>query len=129
MKRVLLKKDVLIALLGISRHLHPKETVVLLRGKETKQDIVLEEVLLAPASVYGDWFSEFRLDMLAIDFSIIGVAHSHPSGIPIPSVEDLNNMIGRVLVIVTAPYLNEKNIVAYNSKGESLQVVVDTNEG
>ncbi len=129
MKRVLLKKDVLVALLELSRHLHPNEVIVLLRGKETKQEIILEEILLAPASVYGRGFSEFRLDMLPIDFSIIGVAHSHPSGIPTPSVDDLNNMIGRVLVIVVAPYLNEKHIVAYNSKGEPLQVVVDVSGG
>ncbi|MEM1665744.1 MAG: Mov34/MPN/PAD-1 family protein [Nitrososphaerota archaeon] len=125
MKKVVLKNDVLVALLEISKHLHPKEAIVLLRGKETKQDIVLEEVLLAPGSVYGKGFSEFRLDMLPMDFSIIGVAHSHPSGIPIPSVEDLNNMIGRVLVIVVAPYLSEKHIVAYNSKGEPMQVIVE----
>lgn len=125
MKKVVLKKDVLVALLEISRHFHPKETIVLLRGKESRQDIVLEEVLLAPASVYGMGFSEFRLDMLPMDFSIIGVAHSHPSGMSVPSVEDLDNMIGRVLVIVVAPYLNEKHIVAYNSKGESMQVVVE----
>lgn len=125
MKKVILKKDVLVALLEISRQLHPNEAIVLLRGRETKQGVILEEVLLAPGSVYGAGFSEFRLDMLPMDFSIIGVAHSHPSGIPIPSVEDFNNMIGRVLVIVVAPYLNEKCIVAYNSKGESLQVVVE----
>ncbi len=128
MKRVVLKKDVLVDLLEISKHLHPNEAIVLLRGKEAKQDIVIEEVLLAPASVYGDGFSGFRLDMLPIDFSIIGVAHSHPSGIPVPSVKDLNNMIGKVLIIVVAPYLSEKHIVAYNGRGESLQVVVEASE-
>ncbi|MEM2909623.1 MAG: Mov34/MPN/PAD-1 family protein [Nitrososphaerota archaeon] len=129
MKRVVLKKDVLVALLEISRHLHPNEAIVLLRGREVEQDIVLEEVLLAPASVYGKGFSEFRLDMLPMDFSLVGVAHSHPSGIPIPSVEDLNNMIGKVLIIVVAPYSNKSCIAAYNSRGECLQIIVESSGG
>ncbi|PUA31234.1 MAG: hypothetical protein B9J98_07200 [Candidatus Terraquivivens tikiterensis] len=129
MRRVVFKKDVLVGLLEISRNLHPREAIVLLRGKEVGQDIILEEVLLAPASIYGEGFSGFRLDMLSMDFSLVGVAHSHPSGIPVPSVEDLNNMIGRVLVIVAAPYSGEDCVVAYNSRGERLQVVVESSGG
>jgi proteasome lid subunit RPN8/RPN11 len=62
--------------------------------------------------------------MLPMDFSIIGTVHSHPSGSLIPSPVDLNNSMGRVIVIVGFPYDGEENVAAYNRDGKRLMLQV-----
>jgi len=58
--------------------------------------------------------------MLPMDFSIVGTAHSHPSGNITPSNTDLNHFFGPVLMIVGFPFTNEKNVGVYNRNGERL---------
>ena len=59
--------------------------------------------------------------MLPIDFSVVGTAHSHPSGILRPSVEDLNNFYGRIMVIAAFPYETEQDIIAFDGKGNQIR--------
>lgn len=117
MRKLVFKKQVFQMLLELPKETYPEEVIVLLRGKESGEQLVVEEILLAPLSVYGEGFSSFRLDMMPIDFSIVGVAHSHPSGSKRPSIEDLNNMLGKVVVIVAAPYLDASCVAVYDGKG------------
>jgi proteasome lid subunit RPN8/RPN11 len=55
-----------------------------------------------------------------MDFSIIGSAHSHPSGNPRPSVGDLNYSMGKIIVIVAFPYDGKENAAVYNREGKEL---------
>lgn len=120
MVRVIIDKEVVDMLLAMGRESHPKEFIVLLRGKKSKGELRIEEVVIAPIATMGHGFSSFRLDMMPIDLSIVGSAHSHPSGSSIPSVEDLNNMVGMVSVIVRYPYKDETDVYVYDKEGRPL---------
>jgi len=121
---VAIPKEILVMVLESARTLHPKETIFLLRGKATKNSMIISELLIPPAATYGRGFSTFPIHMLPMDFSIIGTVHSHPSGSLTPSSEDLNNSMGRVIVIVAFPYQGEENVAAYNRDGKRLALQV-----
>jgi len=122
--KVTLKREIFEMILEGARRLHPKETIVLLRGKTDKNTINVLEVLIPPLASYGRGFSAFPSHMLPMDFSIIGTAHSHPSGNLKPSVEDLNHSMGKIILIVAFPYKEKENAAVYNRKGEKLTLEV-----
>lgn len=124
-KRIVVRKEAAELLLETARATHPREMLMLLRGRGRGDDLRVDEVLFAPLSEHGEYSSSFRLDMLPLDFSIVGLAHSHPSGDPHPSDEDLTNFIGIVMLILTPPYLGVKDIHAYNWRGDMIQVVLE----
>ncbi len=99
---------------------YPREGVLLLKGKTRKEAIIVEEVLIPPFAVRGRGFSNFPLYSLPIDFSIIGSAHSHPSGILRPSVTDLNQFYGVLMMITSYPYGSERNIAIFDRDGKSI---------
>jgi len=107
-----------------AKALHPKETIFLLRGKTDKNVVAISEILVPPLATYGRGFSAFPTHMLPIDFSIVGTAHSHPSGNLTPSTEDLNHSFGTVILIVAFPYEAKENIAVYNREGEKLTLHV-----
>ncbi len=107
-----------------ARRLYPKETILLLRGKKTKDTVRIEELVVPPLATYGPGFAHIPLHMLPMDFSIVGTVHSHPSGNIKPSDVDFNHFFGRVLMIVGFPYANEQNVAAYNAHGEKLSLLV-----
>jgi len=119
---VTIPREILVMLLESARTLHPKETIFLLRGKATKNSMIISELIIPPAATYGRGFSTFPMHMLPMDFSIVGTVHSHPSGSLAPSFEDLNNSMGRVIIIVAFPYQGIENIAAYNRDGKRLTV-------
>jgi len=121
---VTIKKEMLEMLLESAKALHPRETIVLLRGKANKDAIDVSEVLIPPLAMYGKSFSSFPPHMLPIDFSIIGIAHSHPSGGLRPSVEDVNHPFGRIAVIVASPYKGQEDVAAYDRDGKRLTMLV-----
>ncbi len=122
--KVAVPGEILEMILESARHLHPRETILLLRGKASKNLINVSDVLIPPLATYGKGFSAFRAHMLPIDFSIVGAAHSHPSGNLKPSVEDQNHSIGRIMLIVGFPYQGKENVAAYNRSGERLALEV-----
>ena len=79
--------------------------------------------LIPPFAVSGSSFAEFPAHVLPIDFSIVGTAHSHPSGIPSPSLGDLNNFYGRIMIIFAYPF-TLKHVAAFNSRGKELSLEV-----
>jgi proteasome lid subunit RPN8/RPN11 len=115
-----ISEEILQAILEGARRLNPRETVLLLRGKKKKNVIEISELVVPPFATYGQGFANIPIHVLPIDFSIIGTVHSHPSGNLTPSSADLNHFFGIVLMIVGFPYAGERNVVAYNSKGERL---------
>ena len=117
---VLVDKELLQAVLEGARRLHPREMVLLLRGKKKKNLVDIHELVVPPLATYGSNFANIPLHMLPMDFSIIGTVHSHPSGNLTPSTADLNHVFGIILMIVGFPFADERNVVVYNRNGEKL---------
>ncbi|MGC8936207.1 MAG: Mov34/MPN/PAD-1 family protein [Candidatus Methanomethylicaceae archaeon] len=105
--------------LEICKDVHPRENIMLIRGKVRGNVAEVTEFLIPPFSTYGEGFSGFPTFMIPFDLSIIGIAHSHPGGNPSPSIEDLNNFYGKIMIIAAHPY-QEWTIEAYNSKAEKI---------
>jgi proteasome lid subunit RPN8/RPN11 len=121
---VLISKSLLDAILENAKILHPKETILLLRGKRQKNLIKISELIVPPLATYGQGFATIPTHMLPIDFSIVGTAHSHPSGNLKPSPTDLNHFWGNILMIVSFPFANETNVAVYNHEGERLTLKI-----
>jgi len=119
-----ISEELLQGILEGSRKLYPKESILLLRGKKSKNIIRISELIVPPLATHGQGFSSISLHMLPMDFSIVGTVHSHPSGNVSPSPADLNHFFGRILMIVGFPFTDAKNAVAYDHNGEKLELQV-----
>jgi proteasome lid subunit RPN8/RPN11 len=124
MKVTYIKRSVIENLLSYARGLHPKESILLLRGKVSKDRVFINDTVIPPFATHGTDFSTFPLHMLPIDFSIVGVAHSHPSSVLAPSTNDLNQFYGRIMVIVAFPYHSERSIAVFDREGKALKFKV-----
>lgn len=122
--KVVIQKELLDMIFEGARRLHPKESIVLLRGKVHKNLISVSDVIIPPLATYGRGFSAFAAHMLPIDFSIVGVAHSHPSGNLKPSVDDQNLSMGRIMAIAGYPYRGVEDVAFYDRNGEKLELEV-----
>jgi len=107
-----------------AKRLYPKETFLLLRGKKSKNEIRVSELVVPPLAVYGYGFANLPFHMLPMDFSVVGTVHSHPSGNINPSSVDLNHFFGRILMIVGFPFAGAENVAVYNSNGEKLPLQI-----
>lgn len=119
-KPVFVERAVLETVLSYAQMLHPRECILLLKGKSDKSKLLINDTQIPPFAVHGNTFSGFPLSRLPIDFSVVGVAHSHPSGGISPSVVDLNKFYGKIMLIAGYPYLSEQNIALFDRKGASL---------
>jgi len=118
--KVSLNKELLQAIFEGARSLYPKEVILLLRGRKRKNLIEITDLVVPPLANYGRGFADIKLHMMPMDFSIMGTAHSHPSGNLNPSFTDLNHFLGIVLMITAYPFADEKNVAVYNRDGEKL---------
>jgi proteasome lid subunit RPN8/RPN11 len=121
---VLMSQDLMDAIFEGAKRLYPKETILLLRGKRRREMITISDLVVPPLANYGRGYANIPLHMLPTDFSIIGTVHSHPSGNLTPSNTDLNHYLGIVLMIVAFPFVDERNVAAYNRSGEKLMLSV-----
>jgi len=121
---VLMSHEVLDSILQHAKHVHPREMILLLRGKTSKNQIKITDLIIPPVFTQGRGFSGFQPYMLPIDFSLIGIVHSHPSGVIMPSNEDLNRAYGKIMMIVGFPYEGVENVAVYNRQGERLKLQV-----
>jgi proteasome lid subunit RPN8/RPN11 len=117
---VSLSAKLLDAIFEGARRLYPRETILLLRGKKSKDSVEVRELVVPPLATHGHGFANIPLYMLPMDFSIIGTVHSHPSGNITPSPADCNHLFGSIFMIVGFPFANEQNVAVYNSRGERL---------
>ena len=117
---VMMSKEVLDAIFEGARRLYPKETVMLLRGKKKKDAVQITDLLVPPLATYGYGFANLPLHMLPMDFSIMGMVHSHPSGNLTASDVDFNHFFGRIMMIVGYPYASQQNVVVYNCQGQKI---------
>ncbi len=123
-KVVFVERAVVDSILSYAQMLHPRESILLLKGKVDKHRLVVNDTQIPPLATHGNTFSAFPLHTLPIDFSVMGVAHSHPSGALRPSVTDLNKFYGRIMLITAYPYLSEKNMAIFDREGKLLKYVV-----
>ncbi len=121
--RVRIDRELLSLILKNAGDMHPKEMLLLLRGKSKRGVVELTEFLFPPFVTRGRDFAGFPLHALPLDPSIMGSVHSHPSGILIPSAHDMNYTFGRLLMIVAYPY-GETNIAVYAPNEEKLLLEV-----
>ena len=117
---VVMSRNLLEAIFENARSVYPHETILLLRGKISREKIEITDIIIPPLATHGRGFSGFPTYMLPMDFSLIGSVHSHPSGLAIPSVADLNRSFGRVMMIVAYPFLEMENVAVYRRSGEPL---------
>jgi proteasome lid subunit RPN8/RPN11 len=109
------------SILESARAAYPRETILLLRGTVKEDRLEVADLVIPPLATYGSGFSSFPSQMLPVDFSLIGTAHSHPSGVIRPSVEDLNRAIGKTLMIVGYPF-EVVNVAAFSRSGEEIRL-------
>jgi proteasome lid subunit RPN8/RPN11 len=123
---VSLSAELLDAIFEGARRLYPRETILLLRGKKSKDSVKVLELVVPPLATHGRGFANIPLHMLPMDFSIVGTVHSHPSGNIAPSDTDCNHFFGLVLMIVGFPFAGEQNVAVYNCHGERLPLQITT---
>lgn len=123
-KEIQVERSVVESVLSYAQMCHPNESILLLKGKIDKKKIVVTDVQIPPLATHGSTFSGFPLSRLPIDFSVIGVAHSHPSGALRPSVTDLNKFYGRLMLITAYPYQTEQNIIILDKQGNPQKYTV-----
>jgi len=123
-KTVFVERAVVDSILSYAQTLHPREAILLLKGKVNKNRLLINDTQIPPLATHGNTFSAFPLNRLPIDFSVMGVAHSHPSGALRPSVTDLNKFYGRIMLITAYPYLSEKNMAIFDREGKPLKYIV-----
>ena len=123
-REVFVERSVVDSILSYAKLFHPRESILLLKGKVDKKKILIDDVQIPPLATHGSRFSSFPRNRLPIDFSVIGVAHSHPSGALRPSVTDLNKFYGRLMLITAYPYKSEQNIIILNRQGKPLNYTI-----
>ena len=120
-KGVVIHRQVIDSILSYSRMFHPKEGILLLRGKTKGGIVEVDGVVIPPAAINWSGFSAFGWGMIPIDLSYVGVAHSHPSGYAVPSHEDIIHVTGKIMVIAGAPYSDASCVKVYDIHGEPLR--------
>ena len=100
---------------------HPNEFAAGLR----EDDGIISELILVPGTIAGPMSAILKLHQLPIDYSIVGIAHSHPSPSANPSPEDRSmfGRFGRVHIIVAYPY-DMESWQAYNYNGDKIELEV-----
>ena len=114
------EKSVADSILTSALDMYPRETILLLRGKAEKEQILISEILIPPLASHGRGFSGFSKMMLPMDLSVMDVSHSHPSGALKPSTHDLNHFYGRVMVITAHPFQSYNDIAVFNGNGDKI---------
>ena len=126
---LILKRSVVDSILTYAQMAYPKEGILLLRGHVTLPETVISEVVIPPRAVHGFGFANFPWHMLPIDRSILGTAHSHPSGSLRPSMQDLNHYYGRIMIITVYPFRSHHNLGAFDRNGAIVNYDIVDDDG
>jgi proteasome lid subunit RPN8/RPN11 len=124
MSEVCIEREMLGYIFANAKAVHPREMILLLHGKKSKNQTTITDLVVPPLATHGKGFSGFQHHMLPMDFSLVGTVHSHPSGVAKPSLADLHHSFGRIIMIVAFPYDNEDNVAVYNHSGEKLRLKI-----
>ncbi|MEW5759969.1 MAG: Mov34/MPN/PAD-1 family protein [Candidatus Thermoplasmatota archaeon] len=116
-----IKEETLKLLLRLGIEKYPGEFGAILKGKNK----LIDEVVLLPGMIEGEAHVLYHLYMLPIDYSMVGTAHSHPSGNCNPSDADIEffSNFGVVHIITCYPY-NKYSWSAYDFNGFAIGLEV-----
>src|SRR2546422_11309478 len=123
MKRVTaIARKTLRMILEASRDMYPREFGAILRAEEG----TITELILVPGTVSGKRHAIFQLHTLPADFSVVGAALSHASGVYEPSDEDraLFNKSGGIHLIIGYPYTEDSTTAWTNERQRTALKVV-----
>lgn len=118
---VVFSKEMLEGLFCLAKENHPREIFLLIRGKIRGCSAYVDELIYPLNTTFGLGFSGFQPHTLPLDPSIIGSVHSHPSGALRPSIQDLHNFFGAIMVILAYPY-NLASTAAYDKSSRLLSI-------
>ena len=116
---VLIDRKLLEEMLTFAKERHPNEAVMLLRGSVKREVITITDYLFPPFATTNSISASYPIHMLPIDFSIVGSAHSHPSGSLEQSIQDIHNIYGRISLLMAYPY-SLGDVAVYNKQAERL---------
>ena len=123
-KKVFIRRNAANGIISYAKTLHPNESILVLQGRTTKEQTIIEGLVLPPFASRGPHYSGFSNWHLPFDSSYIGTAHSHPSGSNRPSLEDLNRgFFGAVSIIIAHPY-EDGTMAAYDITGKRLEIEI-----
>lgn len=107
--------------LEVAKDNYPKEFAAMLRAR----DGVITELIFIPGSIGADRSATIPFYMKPVDFSIVGVIHSHPSPNTTPSQADiaLFSRSGDVHIILGYPY-TEYSWAAYDRMGNPIKLKI-----
>lgn len=116
-----IRRETIQMILEASRETYPNEFGAILRAEEG----VITEIMLLPGTLSGQQSAIFRLHMLPIDFTVVGTAHSHPSGSITPSGADvaLFQKFGYIHIITGVPF-DENSWRAFDMYGQPVNLEV-----
>ena len=100
---------------------YPREAILLLRGKKSGDELLINDIVVPPLATHGVGFSGFLGSMLPLDLRVVGVSHSHPSGHLGPSSHDLNPFYGRIMVIAAYPFQSYSDVAVFDKDGSRLR--------
>jgi proteasome lid subunit RPN8/RPN11 len=120
---ILVDRGLLEEMLAFAKERHPKEAVMLLRGSANREAITITDYLFPPFATTNSISASYPIHMLPIDFSIVGSAHSHPSGSLGQSAQDIHNIYGRISLLMAYPY-GLGDVAAYNKQAKRLVIRV-----
>jgi proteasome lid subunit RPN8/RPN11 len=123
-KKIIISRSATDGIISYSKGLHPNEAILILQGKTTQEQVIIEGLVIPPFASSGPYYSGFSNYHLPFDNSYVGSAHSHPGGSNRPSLEDLNRgFYGAVSIIIAHPY-EDKTIAAYDRNGNKLEIEI-----
>jgi proteasome lid subunit RPN8/RPN11 len=123
-RQVVISRTAIDGIISYSKALHPNEAILILQGKTTREQVVIESLVIPPFALSGPYYSGYSNYYLPFDNSYIGSAHSHPGGSNKPSLEDLNRgFYGAVSIIIAHPY-EDRTIAAYDRNGNKLEIKI-----
>jgi len=124
LKTLVVSRHVLNSMLTYFKASYPDEGILLLRGRTDRKCVTVTDIVIPPGAVHGEDYSQFSPWLLPLDRSILGVAHSHPSGTAAPSTQDLLNVYGLLMVIVSYPFKSIGDVAVYDKDGNPVPFTV-----
>ena len=116
-----IKRSTLKMAMEIAKDNYPNEFAALMRAR----DGLIVELIFIPGTIGGNRHTIIPFHMKPIDFSIVGVLHSHPSPNYHPSRADLSlfDRYGSVHIIVAYPY-DMNSWMAFDRLGNPVELEV-----
>jgi len=122
-KVVIITRQVADSIITWAKTHHPNEAILILQGKNTREQIIVDGVVIPPFFDSGPFYSGFGIHDLPYTIPHVGTAHSQTGGSNHPSLEDLNHFTGFVSIIISHPY-EDNSIAAYDRNGNNLELTV-----